>query len=45
VNDAILDLQVVTQPLRELMYEKLIWTHLLGIHTKCDWAARGTASE
>ena len=41
MNDAVLDLQVVKQPLRALMYEKLIWTHLFGIHTKCDWAAGG----
>ena len=41
MNDAVLDLQVVKQPLRALMYEKLIWTNLLGIHTKCDWAAGG----
>ena len=31
MNDAVLDLQVVKQPLRALMYEKLVWTNLLGI--------------
>ena len=31
MNDAVLDLQVVKQPLRALMYEKLIWIYLFGI--------------
>jgi hypothetical protein len=31
VNDAVLDLQIVKQPLRALMYEKLVWQHLFGI--------------
>ena len=31
MNDAILDLQVVKQPIRALMYEKLVWQHLFGI--------------
>ena len=31
MNDAVLDLQVVKQPLRALMYEKLVWQHLFAI--------------
>ena len=31
MNDAVLDLQVVKQPLRALMYEKLVWQHLFGM--------------
>jgi hypothetical protein len=31
VTDVVLDLQIVKQPLRALMYEKLVWTHLFGI--------------
>lgn len=31
MTDVVLDLQVVKQPLRALMYEKLVWMHLFGI--------------
>ena len=31
MNDSVLDLQVVKQPLRALMYEKLVWQYLFGI--------------
>jgi len=31
VTDKVLDLQFVKQPLRALMYEKLVWMHLFGI--------------
>lgn len=31
MTDLVLDLQVVKQPLRALMYEKLAWKHLFGI--------------
>ena len=31
MTDLVLDLQAVKQPLRALMYEKLVWKHLFGI--------------
>ena len=31
MTDLVLDLQVVKQPIRALMYEKLVWMHLFGI--------------
>jgi hypothetical protein len=34
VNDAFFKIRSHKQPLRALMYEKLIWTHLFGIHAK-----------
>ena len=42
MNDAVLDLQVVKQPLRALMYEKLIWTQLLGIDYRCSFVPENT---
>jgi len=37
VNDALFNIRTYKQPLRALMYEKLIWTYLLGIHAKDDF--------
>jgi len=37
VNDALFSVRAYKQPLRALMYEKLIWAHLFGIHAKDDF--------
>jgi hypothetical protein len=37
VNDALFSVRAYKQPLRALMYERLIWTHLFGIHAKDDF--------
>ena len=38
MTDTVLDLINIRQPLRALMYEKLIWKHLLGIGVKSSFA-------
>lgn len=38
MNDTVLDLINIRQPLRALMYEKLIWKHLLGIGLNSSFA-------
>jgi hypothetical protein len=38
VNDAFFKIRSYKQPLRALMYEKLIWAHLFGIHAKDDFS-------
>jgi hypothetical protein len=44
VNDAFFKIRAYKQPLRALMYEKLIWAHLFGIHAKYDRAAGGAVA-